>query len=398
MVLRSGAQELLPGNYDTIVHGPQIKISGNGFYHSNALHNELITAFYRGEQLTTELIANSAYLGPIAGRFGSDFVTTLEFQNGKALPFKTKTIGWMMAFGTAGSAGTIYSKDAYDLIFDGNEGFLGKQASLGNSAFYLIDYHKLGFGLVNQTNKNFIRLNLVLVNNFLAGRMDRCLLDFSADGSTIAIDTDVTFQQANVAPQFKGIGASLDFQLTAPIIDMPGISGFFQITARNIGLVHLTNMDEFRLRSQGVFDGWTISELADISNYNEGDVAYLKDSLGFTQSSSNVLKVIPNGFIQAGKIVETNTEKRFQSFFGIRMRTNEIYRPLFYLGGDMKLTNQLSSGIQLSCFGYGGLRGGWYINGSFNKISLGIGTEDLIGLISKNLFGKSALIQLNWKL
>ena len=71
---------------------------------------------------------------------------------------------------------------------------------------------------------------------------------------------------------------------------------------------------------------------------------------------------------------------------------------MLYAGGNWRPVNWLDLGISVSYGGYTTFRGGLYAGIKMNKINLGIGTEDVYGLVSKNALGESLNIRMRWSL
>src|SRR5690554_6384496 len=99
------------------------------------------------------------------------------------------------------------------------------------------------------------------------------------------------------------------------------------------------------------------------------------------------------GFLQVGKVVLANSPTKVQSFFGVRMYTNRVYRPLIYAGVHYQPINQFSVGAQASSGGYGKFRLGLYANFVTKQRLVGLGTEDVLGAIFGSQYGHSALLK-----
>src|SRR5690554_7576462 len=91
------------------------------------------------------------------------------------------------------------------------------------------------------------------------------------------------------------------------------------------------------------------------------------------------------GFLQVGKVVLANSPTKVQSFFGVRMYTNRVYRPLIYAGVHYQPINQFSVGAQGSFGGYGNFRLGLYANFVTKQLLIGLGTEDVLDRKSTRL-------------
>jgi hypothetical protein len=392
------AQEFLPQTYDTIVHKHDMSIRGMGFYQTSHLRNELTNLFLSGGLITDKIKSNSRLSENQNGRLGGELFAELMYKCSAPLFKKRQHIGWLVKVGSSNSFGVQYTADAYDLMFYGNEPMLGDEAVISNTSAFNMSFHKAGFGLYNTTNKNSITLNLIVGNSYSNFYIDRGNLAFTEDGGEVTVTTDITVQRANSPAFFQGLGASIDFELHAVIKDVPGISGFFQVSGKNLGVMFAPQLEQIQLNANTTYSGLSFNQLSDLINYDEQGYEDFFDSLGFSRSSASGLILLPGGSIQAGKIVEDNSDKKFQSFFGIRVLTNLVHKPMIYGGGHYSFNDWISMGAQLTFGGYGGFRGGLYAHAKLNKWSLGIATEDAPGFIAKSTFGKSVLMRVSWKI
>src|SRR5690554_1576891 len=103
-------------------------------------------------------------------------------------------------------------------------------------------------------------------------------------------------------------------------------------------------------------------------------------------------------FFKWGKLYQPILQKKIQSFFGVRMYTNSVYKPLLYVGVHYQPVSQFSFGAQGSFGGYGVFRLGLYANYSSKNLLIGLGTEDLLGAFLGSQYGHSGLIRLAWKI
>lgn len=392
------SQELLPQGYDTIQNEHMISFSGVGFFQTSHLRNEISNVFLSGGFISDEMKQNSRLSENESGRIGGELSGDLIYRSGQSFFKNRDQLGWLIKLGFSNTFGAQYSKDAFDLLFFGNQSMLGEEAVISNTSAFNLSYYKAGFGIFNMLNKNSITLNIVLGNSAVNMEVDRGNLVFNADGSQIDVATDITIERTNSPTSFQGIGAAIDFELHAEIKDVPGISGFFQLSGKNLGIMYMHQMERLQLNTTANYQGFSFSELTDLVNYSDSDYTSFFDSLGFSRSSSSRLMILPGGAIQAGKIVDDFSSKKFQSFFGVRVLTNIIHKPMVYAGGHFSLNNWMSVGGQLTFGGYGVFRGGLYAHAKIKKCSIGIGTEDAPGFIAKSTFGKSVLMRLTWKI
>ena len=398
LALAGNSQELLPQGYDTLIHQHQLSVSGIGFYQTSHLRNDFSNNFLTGGFISDDIKDNSRLSEDENGRLGGELVAEIVYKSGTPLFKKKENLGWLVKAGTSINFGAQYAPDAYDLFLYGNENMLGQEITISNTAAFVLSYHKLGFGVYNRTNKNSLTLNLLLGNSYSNIDVNRGNLVFSEDGGEVQAVTDIRVQQSNSPAYFDGIGASLDFELHAQIKDVPGISGVFQISGRNLGVMYVNRIEQFTLNTNTTYDGFSFNQLTDLVDNTDEEMTTFFDSLGFARSTASGVMLLPGGFLQAGKIVEENSDNKFQSFFGFRVLTNIVHKPMIYGGGHYSFNDWASIGGQLTFGGYGVFRAGIYAQGDFEKWSIGIGTEDAPGFIAKSTFGKSVLMRVKWRI
>jgi len=394
----SEAQQLLPQSYDTLIHGHQVHVSGLGFFQTSHLRNEMSNIFLRGGYLSDEIKQNSRLAENQNGRIGGELSGEVVFKSGTPLSKSNENHGWIAKIGYSNVFGSQYSKDAFDLIFFGNQSMLGEEATIANTSAFNLSFYKAGFGIYNRRNKNSILLNALFGGSYTGIDIDRGNLTFSDDGGVVEANLNMGIQQSISPAYFQGLGAAIDFELHAAIKDIPGISGVFQLSGRNLGVMYLSKVESYGVNSELTYSGFTLNELSDFANYSSSDFDAYIDSLGLSASQFSGVRWVPGGTIQAGKIVEEGSEKVVQSFFGVRVLTNITYRPMAFAGAHVALNDWLALGGQLTFGGYGGFRGGMYAQAEFNNIQLGIGSEDIVGFFSQSTFGKSLLIRGVWRL
>ena len=93
-------------------------------------------------------------------------------------------------------------------------------------------------------------------------------------------------------------------------------------------------------------------------------------------------------------MVDKNSEYNLQSFFGIRVYPTLIYNPYIFAGANYKALDWLNVGASVSYGGFAGFKTGIYSNISFDKFQMGLGTDNLIGMLSKRGNGQSLYLKL----
>lgn len=385
-------QELLPQIYDTTSVNQQVVISGGFLQHSSYLHNSIVRPFLFGGEIG-ENDKNNAW-ETIDGydRIGGGYHGRFEYRAGKQIFKNNENWSWMMNLSNEAHVQGQYTGDLFGLVFIGNEPFLGKEADIESTYARFDQFWTIGGGIHHKKTKSFVTLNVVLPQNFFETDVDGGRLRFSKGGESIRLITDGEVYLANQIPYFKGIGGSVNFDYNFSFGDSSKFNGIISIQGRNIGFVKLRNTTRYNFDIDEEYSGFSISDLT-----AESKLPSLMDTLGIESGEKSIYRLLP-GFVQVGKIAAVNSEKKVQSFFGLRMYTTKLYRPLIYAGAHYRVNHEFSLGGQIAYGGYGGLRLGIYFNYNTENVVVGLGTEDILGLLLKKQYGHSGLIRIAWKL
>lgn len=387
----SFSQELLPVMYDSTVVEHQIYIEGNAFQHSTSIYNEFTRKFFFGGEIGDDLSDRTWQGQNNFNRIGGGYSARIQYRGGKSIFKSNPNWSWMVNFSNEAHVSSEYSDDLFGLVFLGNQPFLGEQVDLMGASARIDQYWSIGGGFHNKKTKSFITLNAILPQNFFQANIDRGTLTFGAQGAQMKLLAEGEVISANSDLYFKGIGASTNFDFNIPFGDSSTFNGVIAVQGRNIGFYKIHKATQYKLAIDEQFSGFSISDLI-----GDSPLPSLMDTLGVSEGRISKYKLIP-GSIQIGKIVSAHSDHKLQSFFGVRMYTSRVYRPLIFAGAHYQTNEHFALGAQLAYGGYGGLRLGFYLNYSTDNLVIGLGTEDLLGLVLKNQFGHSALIRLAWK-
>ncbi len=396
VVFNSIQQELIPTNYDTLERSHGIVVEGNAFYHATSIKNELSGKFLFGGYIDKQIKDRTLNAHNEPNRIGGGTRLKTTYYNADQPLFSKEHLGWQISVGQNSHFSGSYKTDLFQLLMYGNVSFNEEQANFSNTYLSYTNFWTVGFGLHNKKTKSFVTFNLILPTNDMQIDVSRATLQKQQDQEALSLNMLSEVELLKSYPFFKGAGIALDFDYFVPFSTPLGggkdFSGTFKISARNIGGYFLNKVESYSVDNTLMFEGLSLDQLQEESE-NIGKV--LRDTLGAELNSGSRLRWSP-GFIQAGKIVESFSNSKLQSFFGIRMYTNLNYQPLIYLGGDYRPMENLSFGLQGSYGGYGDFRVGSYIHLVLDQITLGIGSEDVLGLFSNQQFGNSVLINMSW--
>lgn len=386
------AAQLLPIQYDTLPRSQEIIVAGGLSYSSSAMQNQLFSKFIFGGLITSEIKNASDARHKGLNRVGGVLTSDIEYRNYNIKPFKKHDWGMIFKAGTSAFGGGIYSDDAFGLIFYGNDRYVGDTMSMSGMDMTFASVQKVGVGFIDNKTKSNVSINLYNMNNYMSSSFRDFEISQSEDGQdvTLVMDGELMMRNSKKFSQGVGLGVDVDFKL--PVAWGNGQEAYIQILAKNVGMAYLFEGQKYyRIDTTIQFSGLEFEDVI-------GDNAIVIDNIDVLASlgvSSEIRKraVLLPGFIQIGKIVDRHSTKSLQSFFGIRLYPSIIYSPYAYAGLHYKTTDWLSLGANIGYGGFTNFRGGLYANVNFNKISVGLASENIIGLVSKKGSGQSLFIR-----
>lgn len=394
LVVFSSWGQLLPTYYDTVPEGHQIVLSGNGELSATSLQIDLFSKLYRGGFITEEIKDNSLAKHGRVNRIGFEGKAELQYSNFNANLFGKEDWGYTIKTGAYYFGGALYSKDAFELGFYGNDRFVGDTADLSGLDLSFTAFQKVGFGILSKKNRMSVTMNVYNIQSRINGDFRGLEVHQSESGDTVQLYYDGEFTTSTSANFNQGIGLGFDVDYFMPFDWGNGKRAFIHFSLQNLGVAHLyEDQKEYRADDVFTFSGLRFNEIV-------GDDAIINDSLdvldtlGISSGVKNSTFVLP-GYIQVAKIVDGMQEQKVQSFFGVRLYPTLIYSPLVFAGINYQPVDKLDLGASFSYGGFTGFRGGIYASGRFGPMSLGLGTENLIGLVSSKGNGQSLYLRLS---
>lgn len=394
VILISGlgyGQELLPSMYDSTLFDNQINIEGNAFELSTSLYNNFSRKFIFGGEISRELSEEVLKKQKEFNRLGGGVRLAIEYRSSHPI-FKSKpNWSWMINLSEEVHFDAEYTDDFFGLVFLGNEHYLGESANISNSYGRFDQFISIGGGIHDRKTKSFVTLNAILPQNFFQVDIDKGNIVFDESGDQIDLTLQGEAMIANSDPYFKGLGAAVNFDFNIPFGNENTFNGVIRFSGRNVGGYQIHNGRHLKIDVDESYSGFAISDLV-----GDKKLPSLMDTLGIEETETSKFKLLP-GFLQIGKVVSNEPETKVQTFFGVRMYTNRIYKPMVYAGIHYQPFANFSMGAQGAFGGYGKFRFGFYMNYSNENLVIGLGTEDLLGAILGTQFGHSGLIRMSWK-
>jgi hypothetical protein len=387
----------MPIQYDTTLIGQEFILSGDNSYNSTSLQNGVAEALFKGGFISVFEIDDSYSKHKDLNRLGKNIQAEFEYRNYKKNIFGNENWGFLVKGGYYLIGSAAYSDDLYGLIFKGNDHFLGSTAEFSGTGMNITGFQKVGFGVISKKGKSSVTLNFINVSNSYRGHLQTGILTQDADASSIDLEIDGEFSYTDKSQFSNGLGAAVDLDFKIPFQWINGRKAFIQLQAKNLGFAYMNQgMKNYSIDSTYNYSGFNFDQLFNNQSLFGNDFSVL-DSLQIQTERKKNWIALPCMF-QAGKLIDENFQGKIQSLFGLRVYPTLSYIPLLYLGLNYRPVKILDLGLIGSYGGFGGFRAGFYTNLDFQKIQIGLGTEDILGFFSQKALGESINIRIRCKL
>ncbi|GAB5419245.1 MAG: hypothetical protein Crog4KO_32890 [Crocinitomicaceae bacterium] len=363
---------------DTTAFGQELSIQTIGDYGASSMQNGVVNRFFLGGFIDSTLKNNSMSRHSAVNRIGLNAGGQLVYRNANKRLLKKKDWGFEIAAGTNYFGGVLYGQDAFGLAFFGNQSYVGDTMVLSGMDASFTAMQKVGFGFFDIKSKSSVRLNLYNISN----RFDADFRDFelrqSDDGYELTLDMDGDVTMGQSAKFNQGFGVGFDFNFRFPISWIKGDNAFLQMKGQNLGFGYMYEAQrKYSFDTTIVYDGFTFNQLLSDNGYFSNDISVL-DTLGIRSEDANPIFLLP-GYLQVSKMVDNNSEKQLQSFFGLRVYPTLIFSPLGFAGADYRFNEHIHAGASVTFGGFSGLRVGAYGQFNWSKFAVGIGSDNFSG-------------------
>lgn len=390
--LLSNAQ-WLPTFYDSIDYKNEILVSGNVDISASAIYKELSSVFYRGGHISSEMIQRSLERHGAVNRIGVDLSSEITYRNFNPL-FKNRDIGFQVKAGAYYFGGLLYSKDLFDLAMNGNSEFFGDTADLSGADLSFTAFQKVGFGLLSTKSRSSLSLNFYNIQDRIDLTMRDAHLIHSPDYDSIVISADGSYTGKSNRRFDQGFGLGIDLEYYMPFQWGSGKTSYIEFKANNIGFGYMTQeQTTYRMDTSVTYSGFRFDQLFGDNPIDFASLDIL-DTLGVRKSSTKKAFLLP-GFIQVAKIVDERFEGKWQPFFGIRVYPTLVFSPMAFAGLDFAPMKQMHLGLSASYGGFAKFRAGFYASYALSRFRFGLGSENLVGVISKKGNGESINFRLS---
>ena len=387
-------QFYLPLTQDTSFSKNTFYIESGTEYHSNSLPNSLTNKFIFGGQIPNEQLQNTFQDQAAINRFAVQSFNEFRCFIGNKKLFKD-SLSWGMKAGVYGHANTFFSKDAFGLAFLGNEQYLGNTANFSELSLNTAIFQKIGFGVFNKSDKSSFFLNLVNLQQYTKTYFRKAYLTQNNDASEIdlKLQGELAFTPTNALS--SGIGFALDFDKRIAVQLQNEQKATIQIQVQNLGLAYVNaGLKRYEIDSNYNYSGFQINQLVN-ANALFGSNFSLMDSLGIKQRITKSWVLLP-AFIQVTKLIDGTSNKKIQTYYGIKLYPTFAAIPAGFFGLYCKINSKFALASSISYGAFGKFRNGWYLSFTGNKISGSLGTDDVLGFVSKKAFGQSLFLRFSW--
>jgi|TARA_R110000737_G_scaffold324995_1_gene338139 hypothetical protein len=381
-------QHSMPIQMDTLFYKYEVIGTGILDYGSTSIKNELSKKLLYGGFIDSDMKERSLNSHKTQNRIGIEASGEIEFRDYNTRLFNQDKYGYFIRGGYYNYVTSAYSQDVFNLVFNGNSAFLGDTANFSGTQANAISLQKIGFGFIDKKSKSNIGINYYNVSNLSDAYIRSGDLIMDSTGTNLELDMGARFRYSEGKRFNKGWGIGIDADFRIPVKWLNESQAYIQVQLKNIGFLSIKNMTEYTADESYDFSGFKFNQLIGDSTSSINGSSELLDTLGIEKRSKNITSMLP-GFIQIGKIVDYQSDKTVQSYFGVRLHTTLDYTPLAYIGAHIKLYKWMKVGIQGSYGGFSNFRLGFYSQYDFGKFHFGIGSEDLIGAFSNKGYGES---------
>lgn len=357
---------------------------------SKGLENEFILNFWKGENLNEHKVAALDRLrskNQLGSLLTGGVAVGLHTNN----PLLNKyNLDLLISAGHLNIQSVNYSKDAFKLMFFGNNYDDQTDFNLSNERFYSYGQDKIGFGVLNRTKNFGLTVNAVGITNYSELQLSSGFVSTKDD--QIFVEMEGSGSRSYGSTYYKGMGVAIDLQYSIPLLIRENLSSI-RIDVSNIGIGFLNrNLISNAIDTSFVYGGLTFKEILD---YDENGFR-LDDEIGLQTDSSAQAAIMLPMFIEVAKTVNPNAQTKFQSFFGIRQYTNWNAFPLVFGGMIYALNNHFFVGLNSSIGNFSTVRVGMNMGFKAKKWNLLVGADDLTSVGPKGN-GATLNLRTQWK-
>ena len=373
-----------------------LDIQGSGAAGSTFLTKELVMPFVVGGTITAESRGSALERMSDLGVFGGNVNARARYYGGRDSLFGSEMLDLYIQVGKGYFGSGRISKEAFDLISNGNVNFQGKRVSLSSIQGEMQGFQSIGFGIYDK--RTFSSIGISMVNGLTYQQFSLfppSSFYTSQNADTLQLDYSGEYiHSAAARPNGNGIGFSIDGEYN--FVRDRGEDKkevWNTLGVRNLGWVNWNGQSEV-VSFDSTFT-WTGVDLNGILN---GD-SLLNGTSGFADTlittSQNVSFWRPlRGSFYVRSVYRWNEKIRFTA--GLEMYAAPM-KPLATIGFMYMPKKNCIASMNVSNGGYGNWKLGmgvqWLIA---NQFYVGIQTTNAPGYFFKEAREMSASLQLSY--
>lgn len=385
--------QLIPLGYDTLELKHEIIVEGGVDYAGSAIQKDLSGKFLYGGYIDENIKTNSFDRHGAVNRVGAYGGVNIEYRNFNKKLLKKQNWGYLIKAGADVFGGSVYSKDLFGMAFYGNDRYKGETIDFSGTNVAFMSYQKIGFGMIDARSKSAVSINLYNISSRFNTSIRTGELTQNSDGDAIELILDGEVELASNKKFNQGIGLGIDVDFKIPVTLFKDQTSYIQFQAKNIGFAHMYEKQKvYSIDTSFNFNGFEFDQLIGDNSIISDSMSVL-DSLGIRSTEKNRTVLLP-GYLQVGKIVNENSNKKLQSFFGMRLYPTLIFSPYVYAGAHYSPSKSIGIGLNVGYGGFSKFRAGLYTNFKFGNYAVGIASENMLGFVTKKASGQSLFIRL----
>jgi hypothetical protein len=388
------AQSTFPVFRDSLLQTNRLLLDGNFDATGTSMRKEFVNTLAFGGYIDSEMKDRTLKSTRGNNRIGAFASGEVTYVSGASSLFKSGKYSWLVKAGYYVVGNVNYTKDAFKLTFYGNSYLGADTANLTGTRISGMQFQKAGFGLYHKKTGSSLTLNVVNVQNQFGGyiRKGQLSMDPNMDSISLRLNGDMTYSKGKEFSKGLGFAIDFDFYLKVPWLKD---SATFQFTVQNLGAAYMfESQTRYSPDSTYRYSGFTLDQIKNSGNLF-GDDFSLLDSLNVEKKEVKRWVMLP-AYLQVMKLVDLESAKKLQTFFGIRFYPTIGIVPTGFAGLFYRFIPRMSASANVAFGGSSIVRGGLMLGYHGNKLGIQLGTDDIYGLVSKKGFGQSALIRLSW--
>lgn len=365
-----------------------LNVFGTGNYGATMFSNQFIDKFRFGGFIDQEMKDDALSRAKRLNYFGGEASYGISFSDPVHKLFGNW--GYYTEISSNISSGVQFTDDIYELTFYGNKNLAGDSSFLAQTGFHSRKFNKFSFGL--NDNKLKIGLSFLSFSEYNQGLVQNGYVYTDSTANNIYMDIDANQLQSNNNYKYAGTGIAIDFEYK---LFQQLFSADSSSSKETTIIVGVKNIGVYFSRKNAIttdidttyhYEGFEVNSFTGFGN-SIVDQQQLNDSISIQKDTTNFVGMLP---FEIYFFKPATYGKKREFIYGFRYKIQSNYRAFLYAGANFNLKKGLNISPYLSYGGYSKLQLGLSLNKRFKNLLFEINSSNLLGLVSKNQFGKAA--------